>query len=128
MSYLREVKRMHDVERIRKMLLKLMDEITAIEGIIAISRDGSIISSESISRSPSETTLMKLAKTVQELDNLSRELGKGMIKEVHLVGDEGYVIIASSPTLSLIALAGLDARAQLGLIMMNLRKILDILA
>jgi len=127
MACLREVKRMNDVERIRKMLLKLMDEITTIEGVIAISRDGNIISSETISRSPNEATLIKLAKSIQELDTLSKELGKGVIKEIHLVSDGGYVIIALSSTLSLIALAGSDARAQLGLIMMNLRKILDML-
>lgn len=119
---------MYDVERIKKMLLKLMDEITTIEGVIAISKNGNIISSEAISRSPNEDTLMKLAKIIQELEDVSKELGKGVIKEVHLVSNEGYVIIALSSTLSLIALAGLDARAQLGLIMMNLRKILDMLA
>ncbi len=127
MAYLREVEGMHSEERIRKVFLKLMDEITTIEGLVAISKDGTVLASETISKSPSDIILAKLAKIINEINNLSKEMGKGNIKELHLVGDEGYIIIASSPTMSLIALASSDARAQLGLIMVNLRKILDIL-
>lgn len=118
---------MHSEERIRKVFLKLMDEITTIEGLVAISRDGTVLASEAISKSPSDTVLTKLAKMITEANDLSKEMGKGGIKEIHLVGDEGYIIIASSSTMSLVALASSDARAQLGLIMVNLRKILDIL-
>lgn len=118
---------MQSEERIRKVFLKLMDEITTIEGLVAISKDGTVLASETISKSPSDITLAKLAKMIAETNDLSKEMGKGYIKEIHLVGDEGYIIIASSPAMSLIALASSDARAQLGLIMVNLRKILDIL-
>ena len=108
---------------IEKKLAQLMDTVPECEGLIAADTDGKVIVGQTIT----EMDHTKIAKACVSIIKDSNTLGldKGTLKNITIELEEGYAVLVGSDKTVLIALAGIDGRASLGLLKRNLISILN---
>jgi predicted regulator of Ras-like GTPase activity (Roadblock/LC7/MglB family) len=111
-------------EIIEKKLAELMDSVPECEGVIAANMDdGKVI----IGQTLTEMNHAKIAKActaiIKDSNTLGVDIAKGALKNTTIELEEGFAVLVGSKKLVLIALAGLDGRASLGLLKRNLISI-----
>lgn len=112
-------------DKVEKLLNDLMNEIPDIEGLILSKDDGSLIVSQTIFPDLDHNQISTTAVDVAEAAiRLSGTIEKGEIKELNVEFNEGFCLITSQDDLVLTVICATDARAQLGLIKMNVQKTL----
>ncbi len=107
---------------IEKKLAQLMDTVPECEGLIAADiKDGKVIVGQTIT----EMDHAKIAKACVAIikDSNTMSLDKGNLKNVTIELEEGYAVLVGSDKIVLIALAGIDGQASLGLLKRNLISI-----
>ncbi len=109
-----------DIER---KLAELMDIVPECEGLIAADLSGKVIVGQTIT----EMNHSKIAKACTQILNdsntLGKDIGKGSVKNTTIELEKGYAVLVGSKKVVLIALAGIDGRASLGLLKRNLISI-----
>jgi len=111
-------------EVIEKKLAQLMDTVPECEGLIAVNTaDGKVIIGQTIT----DMDHAKIAKTcmaiIKDSNTLGSNTGKGGLKTTTIELEEGFAVLVGSEKLVLIALAGIDGNASLGLLKRNLISI-----
>ena len=106
---------------IEKKLAQLMDTVPECEGLIAADIDGKVIVGQTIT----EMDHAKIAKACVSIikDSNSMSLDKGNLKNITIELEEGFAVLVGSDKTILIALAGVDGQASLGLLKRNLISI-----
>ena len=107
---------------IEKKLAQLMDTVPECEGLIAADiKDGKVIVGQTIT----EMDHAKIAKACISIikDSNAMGLDKGTLKHITIELEEGYAVLVGSDKNVLIALAGVDGQASLGLLKRNLISI-----
>ncbi|MBY9005198.1 MAG: hypothetical protein KGD63_00385 [Candidatus Lokiarchaeota archaeon] len=108
---------------IEQKLAELMDLVPECEGLIAADPSGKVI----IGQTLTDMNHSKIAKACTQILNDSNVLGndikKGIIKNTTIELEEGFAVLVGSKKLVLVALAGVDGRASLGLLKRNLTSI-----
>ena len=107
---------------IEKKLAQLMDTVPECEGLIAADiKDGKVIVGQTIT----EMDHAKIAKACVSIikDSNTMGLDKGILKHITIELEEGYAVLVGSDKTVLIALAGVDGQASLGLLKRNLISI-----
>ena len=112
-----------DKLEIEKNLAELMDMVPECEGLIAAEPDGKVIIGQTITQMDHGTIAKSCATLVKDVKNLSDKLSKGNLKDMTVELDSGFAVIVGSKTLVLVALAGTDGKASLGLLK---RKLINI--
>lgn len=107
---------------IEKKLAQLMDTVPECEGLIAADiKDGKVIVGQTLV----EMDHAKIAKACVSIikDSNTMGLDKGTLKHITIELEEGYAVLVGSDKTVLIALAGVDGQASLGLLKRNLISI-----
>ena len=114
-------------EVIEKKLAELMDIVPECEGVIAADiKDGSVIVGQTITEMDHTKIAKACTAIIKDSNTLGSDIKKGGLKNTTIEMDKGFAVLVGSKKLVLIALAGLDGRASLGLLKRNLISISNI--
>ena len=112
-----------DKADIEKKLAELMDTVPECEGLIAADLEGKVIIGQTILDSDHDGIAQKCAAIIKEANNLGKSIKKGALKDTTIELEEGFAVIVGGSEVILIALAGTDGKASLGLLKRNLMLI-----
>ncbi|MHA1299002.1 MAG: roadblock/LC7 domain-containing protein [Candidatus Helarchaeota archaeon] len=113
-------------EDIEPQLAQLMDSVPEVEGIAAVDRvKKKVIVAQTITDMDHDSIAKNVIATVENASKLGDSIEKGKVTELSLKANEGYCVIVASDKLILIVLTGSDAASSVGLILRNLRVILE---
>ena len=113
-------------EDIEPQLAQLMDSVPEVEGIAAVDRKKKkVIVAQTITDMDQEEIAKNAIATVDNASQLGGSIEKGNVTELSLKAVEGYCVLVATDELILIVLTGEDAASSVGLILRNLRIILD---
>ena len=107
-------------KEIESRLAKLMDDVPETEGLIAAKPDGEVIIGQTLTEMDHGAIAKACAQIIKDSDSLGKDIGKGGLKNTTIALDDGFAVLVGSKKVILIALAGADAKASLGLLKRNL--------
>jgi len=110
-------------QAIEKKLAELMDIVPECEGLIAADKSGKVIIGQTIIELDHGKLAKRCAQILKDSDSLGGDIGKGGLKNMTLELEEGFAVLVGSDKIILIALAGTDGAASLGLLKRNLVSI-----
>ncbi|MBD3197613.1 MAG: hypothetical protein GF317_21340 [Candidatus Lokiarchaeota archaeon] len=110
-------------KEIEQKLAQLMDTIPEVEGLIAADLDGKVKVGQTLTEMDHGEIAKTCSKILEDSSSLAKSIKKGTIKTTTVEFENGYAVLVGSESLILIALAGLDGRASLGLLKRNLISI-----
>ena len=108
---------------IEKKLAELMDMVPECEGLIAADKTGKVIVGQTITEMDHGKIAKACATIIKDSNTLGKDIGKGSLKITTIELDEGFAVLVGSDKTVLIALAGTDGMASLGLLKRNLISI-----
>ena len=108
---------------IEKKLAELMDTVPECEGLIAADLEGKVIVGQTILESDHGAIAKACATIIKDVNSLGSNINKGALRDTTIELEEGFAVIVGSSDLILIALAGTDGKASLGLLKRNLMSI-----
>ncbi|MFX1393387.1 MAG: hypothetical protein ACFFAH_07415 [Promethearchaeota archaeon] len=104
-------------------MAQLMDTVPECEGLIAADFNGKVIVGQTIT----EMNHAKIAKScvsiIKDSNALGVDIDKGSLKNTTIELENGFAVLVGSKKTVLIALAGIDGKASLGLLKRNLISI-----
>jgi len=112
-----------DKADIEKKLAELMDTVPECEGLIAADLEGKVIVGQTILESDHDAIAEACATIIKDANKLGSNIKKGALKDTTIELEEGFAVIVGGADLILIALAGSDGKASLGLLKRNLTSI-----
>ena len=110
-------------EELEAKLAQLMDIVPECEGLIAADTDGKVIIGQTLTEMDHDAIAKSVAALIKDSNNLGKNVGKVGLKSITIELDEGYAVLAASDDIVLIALAGEDGAASIGLLKRNLISI-----
>ena len=113
-------------EVIEPKLAELMDTVPECEGLIAADLDGKVIVGQTITEMDHGKIAKSCAQIIKDSNALGADIGKGTLTTTTVELAEGFAVLAGSGKAILIALAGPDGKASLGLLKRNLLKITNL--
>jgi len=114
---------MVDKKVLEEKLAELMDIVPETEGLIAADASGKVLVGQTITEMDHAKIAKACATIIKDSDNLGKEMGKGSLKTTTIELENGFAVLVGSEDHVLIALAGLDGKASLGLLKRNLISI-----
>jgi len=108
---------------IEKKLAELMDMVPECEGLIAADKTGKVIVGQTITEMDHGKIAKACATIIKDSNTLGKDIGKGSLKITTIELDEGFAVLVGSDKTVLIAIAGTDGMASLGLLKRNLISI-----
>ncbi|TFF87343.1 MAG: hypothetical protein EU548_10435 [Promethearchaeota archaeon] len=112
-----------DKDQIEQKLAQLMDTVPECEGLIAADTDGNVLVGQTITEMDHDAIAKSCAAIIKDSNTLGGDTSKGGLKNTTIELEKGFVVLVGSEELILIALAGVDGRASLGLLKRNLISI-----
>ena len=110
-------------EDIEKKLAQLMDIVPECEGLIAAVLNGKVIVGQTITEMDHAKIAKSCVSIIKDSNTLGANIEKGSIKTTTIELEEGFAVLVGSEKTVLIALAGIDGNASLGLLKRNLINI-----
>ena len=110
-------------EDIEKNLAKLMDTVPKCEGLIAADMNGKVIVGQTITEMDHNKIAKACVSIIKDSNTLGKDVNKGILKNTTIELEEGFAVLVGSDKTVLIALAGTDGKASLGLLKRNLISI-----
>ena len=108
---------------IEKKLAQLMDTVPECEGLIAADLNGKVIVGQTITEMDHAKIAKSCVSIIKNSNTLGTNIDKGSIKTLTIELEEGFAVLVGSEKSVLIALAGIDGNASLGLLKRNLISI-----
>jgi len=115
-------------KNIEDELNAVMEHIPAIEGLIAFRPKGEILAGQTLIELNHNEIVEYSMAIVNGASSLGKVVDKGTIGEIDVDCANGFVVVINSGDVALTALAGQDARAELGLVRLNLKTALENIA
>ena len=110
-------------EVIEEKLAKLMDLVPECEGLIAADINGKIIVGQTIVEMDINKIAKACATIIKDSNTFGGNIGKGSLRNTTIELEEGFAVLIGSEKRILIAFAGSDGKASLGLLKRNLMSI-----
>ena len=111
---------------LEKKLAELMDMVPECEGLIAADKTGKVIVGQTLTDMDHGKIAKACATIIKDSNTLGKDIGKGTLKTTTIELNEGFAVLVGSEKTVLIALAGSDGMASLGLLKRNLISISNI--
>lgn len=108
---------------IEKKLAQLMDTVPECEGLIAADIDGKVIVGQTITEMDHAKIAKACVSIIKDSNAIAGLTDKGTLKTTNIELEEGFAVLVGSDKIILIALAGVDGQASLGLLKRNLISI-----
>ena len=116
-------------KKIEDQLNDVMEQIPAIEGLIAFrAKKGEILAGQTLTELNHNEIIEYSMAIVNGASSLGKTVDKGNVSEIDIDCAEGFAVVLNSGDIALTALAGQDARAELGLLRLNLKTALENIA
>ena len=112
-------------KNIEDELNAVMEQIPAIEGLIAFKPKGEILTGQTLTELNHNEIVEYSMAIVNGASSLGKVVDKGTIGEIDVDCANGFVVVINSGDVALTALAGQDARPELGLVRLNLKTALE---
>ncbi len=113
-----------DKKQLEAKLSKLMDDISEIEGLIALDLKGTVLVGQTIV----EMDKAVLAKTALDVFTkakvVGKSTGKGGVQAINISMDKGSACIVGNDSLIIMSMQGTDAANSIALIMRSLKACL----
>lgn len=97
-------------------LADLMNTIPEVEGVVAFSLDGSVISGQTIESMNLNSIAKESSNLMENLAKFGAEIGKGKVSEITVNLEDGFAVIAFGETYSIIGFMDSGSKMQLGLL------------
>ena len=110
-------------EEIEKKLAQLMDIVPECEGLIAADLNGKVIVGQTITEMDHSKIAKACVSIIKDSNTLGANISKGSLRNIIIELEEGFAVLVGSEKSVLIALAGSDGKASLGLLKRNLISI-----
>ena len=110
-------------EDIEKKLAQLMDIVPECEGLIAADLNGKVIVGQTITEMDHAKIAKSCVSIIKDSNTLGANIDKGSLRNTTIELEEGFAVLVGSEKTVLIALAGTDGKASLGLLKRNLISI-----
>ena len=110
-------------QEIEKKLAQLMDIVPECEGLIAADLNGKVIVGQTITEMDHAKIAKACVSIIKDSNTLGADIGKGSLRNTTIELENGFAVLAGSDKAVLIALAGIDGKASLGLLKRNLISI-----
>ncbi len=111
-------------EEIEAKLAQLMDSVPECEGLIAADANGKVLVGQTLTEMDHSKIAKACAAIIRDSNALGTDTGKGMLKTTTIEMEDGFAVLVGGPNKKvLIALAGQDGKASLGLLKRNLISI-----
>ena len=114
---------MVDKKVLEQKLAELMDIVPECEGLIAANAQGKVLVGQTITEMDHGKIAKACAAIIKDSNSLGNDIGKGSLKTTTIELENGFAVLVGSKGNVLIALAGLDGKASLGLLKRNLISI-----
>ena len=111
-------------KEIEPKLAQLMDIVPECEGLIAADSNGKVIVGQTITEMDHTAIAKFCSAIIKDSDALGKNIGKGSLRTTTIELENGFAVLVGSDELVLIAIAGADGGASLGLLKRNLMSIL----
>jgi predicted regulator of Ras-like GTPase activity (Roadblock/LC7/MglB family) len=116
-------------KKIEDELNNVMEHIPAVEGLIAFKlKKGEILAGQTLTELNHNEIVEYSMAIVNGASSLGKVVDKGKISEIDIDLANGFAVVINSGDIALTALAGQDARAELGLVRLNLKTALENIA
>ena len=110
-------------KEIENKLAQLMDTVPECEGLIAADLNGKVIVGQTITEMDHAKIAKSCVSIIKDSNALGSDIDKGSLKNTTIELEEGFAVLVGSEKTVLIALAGADGKASLGLLKRNLISI-----
>ena len=108
---------------IEKKLAQLMDTVPECEGLIAADIEGKVIVGQTITEMDHAKIAKACVSIIKDSNVIAGLTDKGTLKTTNIELEEGFAVLVGSDKIILIALAGVDGQASLGVLKRNLISI-----
>lgn len=115
-------------KEVEKILAEIMDTIPELEGLIAASTTGKIVTGQTLREMDHSAIAASLVTLYKESKVVSKAVEHGPAQIVYLETDKGYTVAVTASKTLVIAIAGKDAAASLGLIIRSIRNAADMIS
>jgi len=106
---------------VEKVLSEVMDTVPELEGIIAASPAGKVVAGQTLREMDHTAIVEGIASLLKESKTVSKAVEQGTTQVLYLETEKGYTVAVDASKSLVVAIAGKDAAASLGLIIRNLR-------
>lgn len=110
-------------EEIEAKMAQLMDTVPECEGLIAADLEGNVLVGQTITEMDHAAIAKSVSIIIKDANLLGKNTAKGEVKATTIELDHGFAVLVGSENKILIALAGEDGMASLGLLKRNLVSI-----
>ena len=100
-----------------------MDTVPECEGLIAADLNGKVIVGQTITEMDHGKIAKACVSIIKDSNTLGKDISKGNLRNTTIELEEGFAVLVGSDKTVLIALAGTDGKASLGLLKGNLISI-----
>ena len=112
---------MSRVDQLTNTLHELQSSTTDVEASAVVSVDGLIIASALPSDATEDRVAAMSAAMLSLGERIAMELGRGMLEQVYVKGDRGYVVLMSVGEDAVLTVLA-HSRAKLGLVFLEMRR------
>jgi predicted regulator of Ras-like GTPase activity (Roadblock/LC7/MglB family) len=112
-------------KEVEKILAEIMDTIPELEGIIAASSTGKSVAGQTLRDMDHAAIITSLVSLLKESKAVNKAAEQGSTQVLYVETEKGYTITVTGSKHLIIALAGKDAAASLGLIIRSLRSAVE---
>ena len=106
---------------VEKILSEIMDTIPELEGIIAASAPGKVITGQTLREMDHKAIVTSVISLYKETKAVNKAVDQGPTQAVYIETDKGYTVAVTASKAYVIAIAGKDAAPSLGLIIRSIR-------
>ncbi|MFX0169204.1 MAG: roadblock/LC7 domain-containing protein [Candidatus Hodarchaeota archaeon] len=108
-------------KEVEGVLAEVMDTIPELEGIIAASNTGKVVAGQTLREMNHDAIVSSVVTLLKESKAVSQSVDQGTAQVIYLETNKGYTVAVNTAKAIIVAIAGKDAAASLGLIIRSLR-------
>ena len=112
-------------KEVELILAEIMDTIPELEGLIASSQTGKVIAGQTLRDMDHNAITTSVVGLLKETKTVSKAVDQGSVQSMYLETDKGYTVAVTASKTMVVAIAGKDAAASLGLIIRSIRSAVE---
>ena len=112
-------------KEVEKILAEIMDTIPELEGIITASSTGKVVAVQTLRETDHSAIVSSVISVLKETKNVNKAVDQGPTQAMYLETNKGYTVAVTASKTIVVAIAGKDAAASLGLIIRSLRAAVE---
>ena len=109
-------------KKLEKEATEFRNDVSELEGLLVGKLDGSKLWGDTLKDLNHEFILTSASVVVRAMKKLRESIDKKEIKTIDTEVEDGYITIIATDKAIIVAFYGADAKSQLGIIKINLRK------